>query len=53
MRAARQSISYNAQVKYDPFIDNDVKFLDTNIEDLQFVFEPKLILFDDGSKMQL
>lgn len=51
--AAHQSISYTAQVKYDPFIENDVKLLDINIEDLKFDFEPKLILFDNGNKMQL
>jgi hypothetical protein len=51
--ASHQAIMYDAQVKYDPYVDSDSKFLDAAVEDLQFKFDPKLILFDDGSKMQL
>ena len=51
--AAHQAIMYNAQVKYDQLIDSDVKLLNADITDIQFVFNPKLILFDDGSEMSL
>jgi hypothetical protein len=51
--AAHQAIVYNAQIKYDQLLDSDVKLLNSDISDIQFVFDPKLILFDDGSKMTL
>ena len=51
--AAHQAIMYNAQVKYDQLIDGDVKLLNADVTDIQFVFDPKLILFDDGTKMSL
>lgn len=51
--AAHQAIMYNAQVKYDQLIDGDVKLLNADISDIQFVFDPKLILFDDGTKTPL
>ena len=51
--AAHQSIMYNAQIKYDELSNADIKFLNADVSDLQFVFDPKLILFDDGSRMSL
>jgi hypothetical protein len=51
--AAHQAIMYNAQIKYDQFLDSDIKLLNAEVSDIQFVFDPKFILFDDGSKMVL
>ncbi|WP_372404621.1 hypothetical protein ACDW34_07225 [Acinetobacter piscicola] len=50
---AHSTATYQASINYNQFMDEDKKLLNTELEKMKFVFEPQVILFTDGSKIEV
>ena len=51
--AAGQSIRWDGDLGYNPFIDEDVKLHNTEFAKMKISWEPEVYLFSDGSKMEI
>jgi hypothetical protein len=49
---ANSSREWNAGVSYNQFMAKDVKLANTPIDKIRFVFEPSVIVFEDGTRME-
>lgn len=50
---AHSTSTYKASMNYNQFMDEDKKLLSTELGKIKFVFEPQVILFSDGSKIEI
>lgn len=50
---AKSTAKYDASINYNQFMPEDTKLLNTDPSKLQFEFIPSLIMFRDGSKIEL
>ncbi|HEY8399724.1 MAG TPA: hypothetical protein VIK89_00605, partial [Cytophagaceae bacterium] len=44
-----KTVEYPAQTVYNKFLDNDVTLANKNLKDLKITWNPKRIIFEDGS----
>lgn len=50
---ANSTATYNGSIHYNQFMDEDKKLLNTDLNKLKFIFEPQIILFSDGTKLDI
>ena len=50
---AKSTSIYQGSVNYNQFMDKDIKLLNIDLSKVKFVFEPHVILFSDGSKIEI
>lgn len=50
---ANSTATYDASIDYNEFIDEDTKLLNTDLDKIKFEFMPSVIMFKDGSKIEL
>lgn len=50
---ANSTATYNGSIHYNQFMDEDKKLLNTDLNKLKFIFEPQIILFTDGTKLDI
>lgn len=50
---AKSTAVYRGSLDYNQFMDKDIKLLNTDLNKLKFIFEPQVILFSDGSKVEI
>ena len=50
---ANSTSTYEGSIDYNEFMADDVKLLNTSLDKIKFNFVPSVILFKDGSKIEL
>jgi hypothetical protein len=51
--APGSSVDWTGSLNFNQFISEDVKLRDVGKDKLQFKFEPKMVMFADGSKLEI
>ena len=47
------TVQLTGQVDYNQFMDSDMKFCNTESNKLKFRFIPEMVIFADGSKLEM